>query len=443
MEMHGTSIAHGRRLLLAGFGGLLLLMLAGGADSIFRIHNVNVHAGEVRDAYLHRIQLLEQVRSGVYQSSIILRDYLLATDPRSAREEAQKWSDIRSKTDRALEQSAASMEPGEAALYQKLRSEIADYWKLRETLVLPAPPGSNPYSSSDLVQRRAALLSLIDRIDQINQVVMDSADTKLSSSFESLRFRTFLKTCFVLAVGFVLAAFTVRRTLLMENELQRRYTEGVRAHQELQDLSARLVAAQEEERRSISRELHDEVGQSLSALLVEAGNAAARVPPDSTEVRRHVESIKRLAEASVNVIRNMSLLLRPSMLDDLGLVPALEWQAREVSKRTGLRVEVTADENAGELPDAHKTCIYRVVQEALHNCARHAQAHKVMVEVRQETSKILLSVEDDGHGFDVRRIRGLGLVGMEERVHHLGGALSVSSRPGKGTTVAVELPLAS
>src|ERR1019366_7317382 len=243
--------------------------------------------------------------------------------------------------------------------------------------------------------------------------------------------------------GIVLAALTIRRTLRLEAELERRYQEGVRTRQELKDLSARLVAAQEEERRSISRELHDEVGQSLSALLVEAGNAAARVPPGSTEVRRHVESIKRLAEASVNVIRNMSLLLRPSMLDDLGLVPALEWQAREVFKRTGLRVQVTADENASELPDEHKTCIYRVVQEALHNCARHAQARSVMVEVRQETSKILLSVEDDGHGFDVRRVRGLGLVGMEERVHHLGGALSVRSLPGKGTTVAVELPLAS
>jgi len=441
--MHSTSLAHGRRLLLAGFGCLLLLMLAGGADSIFRIHNVNVHAGEVRDAYLRRIQLLEQVRSGVYQSSIILRDYLLAGDAQSAGDQAQKWNDIRSKTDRALEQSAAAMEPGEAPLYQKLRSELQDYWKLRESTILPARTGTNPYSSSDLVQRRTALLALIDRIDQINQVVMDSADTKLSASFEGLRFRTFLKTVFTLSVGFALAAFTVRRTLLMETELQQRYNDGLRAHQELQDLSARLVAAQEEERRSISRELHDEVGQSLSALLVEAGNAAARVSPDSTEVRRHVESIKRLAEASVNVIRNMSLLLRPSMLDDLGLVPALEWQAREVSKRTGLRVEVSADENAGELPDAHKTCIYRVVQEALHNCARHAQARSVMVEVRQETSKILLSVEDDGHGFDARRIRGLGLVGMQERVHHLGGALSVRSHPGKGTTVAVELPLAS
>ena len=227
--MLSTSLAHGRRLLLAGFGGLLLLMLAGGADSIFRIHNVNVHAGEMRDAYLRRIQLLEQVRSGVYQSSIILRDYLLARDTQSASHEARKWNDIRTKTDRALEQSAASMEPGEAPLYQKLRNEMQDYWKLRESAVMPARAAANPYSSGDLVRRRTALLALIDRIDQINQVVMDSADSKLSASFEGLRFRTFLKTVFTLSVGFGLAAFTVRRTLLMENELQQRYNEGVRA----------------------------------------------------------------------------------------------------------------------------------------------------------------------------------------------------------------------
>jgi signal transduction histidine kinase len=207
-------------------------------------------------------------------------------------------------------------------------------------------------------------------------------------------------------------------------------------------LGARLVSAQEEERRTISRELHDEVGQSLSALLMEAGNAAARVPDASVDVRRHVESIKKLAEASVNVIRNMTLLLRPSMLDDFGLVPALEWQAREVSKRTGLRVHVDAEENAGELPDQLRTCIYRVVQEALHNCARHSQARSVRVIVRQEAHKIILSVEDDGHGFEAGRVRGLGMIGMEERVTHLGGAFEVQSRPGGGTRVAAELPLA-
>jgi signal transduction histidine kinase len=137
------------------------------------------------------------------------------------------------------------------------------------------------------------------------------------------------------------------------------------------------------------------------------------------------------------------LLLRPSMLDDFGLVPALEWQAREVSKRTGLRVHVSAEEGAAELSDEFKTCIYRVVQEALHNCARHSRARNVKVVVKQEPSRIILSVEDDGHGFDAHRVRGLGLVGMEERVNHLGGAFEIESHPGAGTRVAVELPLAS
>ncbi len=283
----------------------------------------------------------------------------------------------------------------------------------------------------------------MDRIDQLNALEMSAGDAKLNHAFNQLRFRLVVMLTLTLAAGVLLATFTMRRTLRLEKELERRYREGVETRQELQDLSARLVMAQEEERRAISRELHDEVGQSLSALLMEAGNAAAQVPPDSAEIRRHVDSIKKLAEASVNVIRNMTLLLRPSMLDDFGLVPALEWQAREVSKRTGLRVQVSADDGAGDLPDAHKTCIYRVVQEAQHNCARHSQARSVKVVVEQEPEKIVLSVEDDGRGFDANRVRGLGLVGMAERVTHLGGVFAVRSQPGSGTKVAVELPLAS
>jgi len=305
---------------------------------------------------------------------------------------------------------------------------------------------SAEYLSNELVRRRTAMLELVDRIDQISTWQLHAGDEALDAAFQNLRLRLIVMLGVTLGVGLLLATFTIRRTLHLETELQKRYEEGVRARGELQDLSARLVSAQEEERRAISRELHDEVGQSLSALLMEAanaGNAAARVPGGSVDVRRHVESIKKLAEASVNVIRNMTLLLRPSMLDDFGLVPALEWQAREVSKRTGLRVHVTAEEASGELPDQLRTCIYRVVQEALHNCARHSQARTVRVTVRQAAHKILLSVEDDGHGFDARRVRGLGLVGMEERVTHLGGAFEVLSRPGAGTKVEVELPLAS
>ncbi len=440
-------IAGGRRLLLAGFGGLLVLMMVAGADALLVLRQVRASDAQVRDVYVRRSRALDQVRAGIYQSAIVMRDFLLASDPDTAADERASWAGIRERTDNALNDGAAALDKAEAGPYRNLQAEVSVYWKLLDFITQMREKDmrrrSAEYLSSELVRRRTAMLALVDRIDQISTRQLHAGDEALDAAFQNLRFRLMAMLGITLGVGLLLATFTIRRTLHLETELQKRYEEGVRARGELQDLSARLVSAQEEERRAISRELHDEVGQSLSALLMEAGNAAARVPEASVDVRRHVESIKKLAEASVNVIRNMTLLLRPSMLDDFGLVPALEWQAREVSKRTGLRVHVSAEEGAGELPDQLRTCIYRVVQEALHNCARHSQARSVKVVVRQEAYRILLSVEDDGHGFDAGRVRGLGLVGMEERVTHLGGAFEVRSRPGAGTRVAVELPLAS
>jgi signal transduction histidine kinase len=123
------------------------------------------------------------------------------------------------------------------------------------------------------------------------------------------------------------------------------------------------------------------------------------------------------------------------------LVPALEWQARETSRRTGLVVNVQADNVPDELPEEHKTCIYRIVQEALHNISRHAEARSVNIQVEQTGERLNLSVEDDGRGFDPARSRGLGLIGMEERVANLGGSLSVQAAPGHGTRLAVMLPV--
>jgi signal transduction histidine kinase len=434
-------------LLLAGFGGLLALMLAAGVDALLVLRKVRTSDAQVRDLYFARSRSLEKVRNGIYQSAIVMRDYLLATDAAIARDQIEKWSAIRVPTDAALEESASVLDPAEQTPLRTLQGEVAVYWKLLDFIAEMRGDDRRvrgaTYFATELVRRRTAMLALVDQIDQLSARELTAGDAQLNATFDALRLRMIWMLVVTLGGGLLLAAVTVRRTLRLEAELRKRYEEGVRTQQELKELSARLLSAQEEERRAISRELHDEVGQSLSALLMEAGNAAAIVPAVSAEVRRHVESIKKLAEASVTVIRNMTLLLRPSMLDDFGLVPALEWQAREVSKRTGLRVHVTAEESAGELPDELKTCIYRVVQEALHNCARHSQARSVRVVVRQEPSKIVLSVEDDGHGFDARRVRGLGLVGMEERVNHLGGAFEIESQPGAGTRVAVELPIAS
>ncbi len=130
------------------------------------------------------------------------------------------------------------------------------------------------------------------------------------------------------------------------------------------------------------------------------------------------------------------------MLDDFGLVPALNWQAKETAKRTGLKVQMSAAELPRDLPEEHKICIYRIVQEALNNVVRHAQASAAHVRLQWENERINLMVQDDGTGFDAERVRGLGLLGMEERVHHLGGVFTVDSHPGRGTLLTIQLPVA-
>jgi signal transduction histidine kinase len=244
-----------------------------------------------------------------------------------------------------------------------------------------------------------------------------------------------------LALGMVLALFTMRKILSLESRAQSQYREVEQARTQLKELSARLVQAQEEERRSLSRELHDEVGQALSAVLVELRNLSVGLRLRSEEQsRRHVETIKGLVESTVRLVRSMALLLRPSMLDDLGLIPALKWQARECSKSTSMDVGVVAELDCDELPDDYKTCIYRLVQEALHNCARHAHASSVRIRVEQTQGRLHLSVQDDGQGFDVLHTKGLGLLGIQERVARLGGTCQIQSEPGRGATLSVDLP---
>jgi signal transduction histidine kinase len=186
--------------------------------------------------------------------------------------------------------------------------------------------------------------------------------------------------------------------------------------------------------------LHDEVGQSMSAMLVELGRLEAALPRDEG-VKVRLDSFRKQAESSVRAVRDMALLLRPSMLDDLGLVAALKWQGREVARRTGLRVRVEADDTGDELPDSHRTCIYRAVQEALNNCVKHAKASAVRVQLKHMESELEVSIQDDGTGFDAAAGKGLGLLGMEERVTRLNGTIRVESHTGGGTLVTAHLPV--
>jgi signal transduction histidine kinase len=249
----------------------------------------------------------------------------------------------------------------------------------------------------------------------------------------------------VLAIGFgsglLLVLGSMAYIVRLDRQTRARYVELARSRHALEQLSARLVDAQETERRAISRELHDEVGQALGALLVDIGRLSTTLSGDHPEVKAQLDNLKSVAERTFQSVRNIALLLRPSMLDDLGLAAALEWQGREVSRRSEIEVSVEAESVPEDLPDEHKIYIYRLVQEALNNAVRHSGARNAKVVVERLAKSIVVRVTDDGRGFDPGRSRGMGILGMEERVKRLGGTLRVESRPGAGATVTAELPL--
>ena len=431
-------------VLSLGFGGLLIFILAACIGSLWMLGHVRQQETAMRQAFLSRLSGLEQIRTGIYLSGTYVRDFLLSPDTDGAQAQSARLVSLERETRTALDGYARAAAPDERKPFQDLRSEIDAYWRVLDTTLAwtQAERDRLRYSFfyDELVPRRTTMLQIADRIATVNERGLARAEDELAGSSERLRRSLMLTFAITLVGGIVLALVTIGRTLKLERELERRLDENGRAHADLRDLSARLLRAQENERRTLARELHDEVGQSLSAILMETESAACTEVP--AEVREHLAAIRAMAEKTVNEVRDLALLLRPSMLDDFGLVPALKWQARVVAKRTGLHVNVQADDSEDGLPDEHQTCIYRLVQEALNNSSRHASARNVEVRVVREGARVIFSVRDDGAGFDPRGVRGLGLLGMEERVRRLGGQVRIDSQPGRGTLVAAELPMA-
>jgi signal transduction histidine kinase len=248
----------------------------------------------------------------------------------------------------------------------------------------------------------------------------------------------------MIAVAVAVAAGRIWRISRLETRAERERLRTEQAEEEMRQLSRKLVNAQEEERRGISRELHDEVGQMLTALRVQLGKLGKSRQGSDEEYAANLEDARELIAQTLNSVRTIASGLRPSVLDDLGVGAALQWQAREFSRRTGVPVEVVIEGLPANLPDRHRTCIYRVVQEALTNCARHAAAKSIRIALHTEADRLALTIHDDGRGIaEHSGSAGLGLIGIDERVRELGGQLTIQSQPGKGTLLKISIPVAS
>ena len=228
--------------------------------------------------------------------------------------------------------------------------------------------------------------------------------------------------------------FNITDSKLKEEELRW-------SREALGQLSAHRDTVREEERKSIAREIHDELGQALTALKIDVDWLGRKLPEGEAGVDEKLRAMSKILDGTVDSVRRIAENLRPGMLDDLGLAAAIEWQVEQFGERTGIACELVMNREEFDLDDRLATCVFRIIQEALTNVARHAGADRVEVSLFEENGEIELEVSDNGRGFRESAKKGsFGLLGMKERVKMLGGEVAVSGSPGKGTSVRVRLP---
>jgi signal transduction histidine kinase len=437
---------HGlRTVLLLAFGGLLTLMLGAGVSALFSLRQLHGVEQQVASRFLTRTQALSEVVISVHIYDDELAKFLLDDQAVELREAGTEMAERAAKVHSALQRYPSDGGPRERQLLHEIQDSLFQQESISSAM-LSLTPGDRKTRSPRFIQqqllpRSLSILQVSQEIASLNGEELAKGNQDLLARFASLQSRLKSMLLAALTAGLLLSLLGSLYVLHLERQGRERYLALSDSRLELEKLSARLLDIQEQERRSIARELHDEVGQVLEALLVDLGRLSKLAPANEQAMRDRIAGLKSLAENSVKTVRDIALLLRPSMLDDLGLIPALEWQAREVSRRGEMEVEVHSEMVSELLPDEIKICVYRLVQEALNNAAAHASAKHARVSVSEVQEKLEVEITDDGQGFDPQRVRGMGLLGMEERVKRLGGKLKIASRAGQGTQIAAELPL--
>jgi signal transduction histidine kinase len=219
--------------------------------------------------------------------------------------------------------------------------------------------------------------------------------------------------------------------------------------EQLRQLSRQILSTQEEERREISRELHDVIAQTLTGINVRLAALKKEAAVNTNGLDRNIAHTQRLVEKSVDIVHKFARELRPAVLDDLGLIPALHSFMKNFTARSGVRAHLTAFAGVEKLDTAKRTVLFRVAQEALTNVARHAKASRVEVKIQKLPDHVCMIIKDDGKSFRVEQAlhvnggKRLGLLGMRERVEMVAGTFGVESAPGQGTSIQVEVPFAN
>ncbi|HSW51880.1 MAG TPA: ATP-binding protein [Sulfuricaulis sp.] len=432
--------------LLAGFGALIVLTAVLGVSQTRRAAQIERELISAQESYSATQTLLSQTRVDLYRIGMDVRDYLLDRSADSSAELREQLDETRVQIKRNLEMLESRMPLEDREPLTRLREEVDEYidwmspaiqWTQEEKLAR-----SGNYVRSVLLTRRKSISSLAEQVEAINNANLLRARQRLEVS--QAEYLTWLRrlTVIVLIMSMLVAALSTTWILRLEKKAELGQQRAADAERELRRLSQQLVKAQEDERRSLSRELHDQVGQQITALRVEIANLGRIAPGEKDTYTAHLREAKGLAEQTMKTVRDLAMGLRPSILDDFGLGPAIEWQAREFSRRTGVPADVHIEGSLNGLTESDRTSLFRIVQEALTNITKHASASEIRITLTAGEQGVMLKVEDNGKGMDPQnaRGRGLGLVGIEERAREMGAAFSLLSQPGQGTAIQVSIP---
>jgi signal transduction histidine kinase len=438
-----------RNVVRAGLGIVISLLFL----TTWRAYQIQeVLSQETFEIYHRHVSHDDQLwslRRTLWLGSSAARDFLLNPNADRAAKYAEQLAALRTNSADLLKNLANMPPRGEPP--NELTAKVEDFWVTLERIPATTerlkPPERYQYIQNEIVSRRNVVGDLVREFTKVGQERLRSNDAELSHSRREAGARLLWAIGLSVVIALAVAGFSLARSEGLERTTARQYVEVEQAKIQLQQFAARLMQIQEEERIRLSRDLHDEIGQTLATLRLEISRAESLSHRAAPEILERLARARALAESTAQAVRDISVLLRPSLLDDLGLEPALEWQVEDFNRRTGVPCILRYDGSHDPLPEEVRTCVYRVVQESLHNCAKYASASQVTVSIVQSPTLLSVTVEDNGQGFDLAahtkplRNGRFGILGMRERAVALGGSLKIESSPGSGVRVVLQLPL--
>lgn len=436
-----------RRILLFGFAVIFALWLISAYVLGRRVIEADSRVAAITAEFSEGEEVLSTVREQVLLSSVAVRDAALENNAASVSSQRDRLQMARHDVEARLREYLPRVDSAvEREHWARLRAEVDEYWSRLSPVLTGELTGeaAQTYLRSSVIPKHELVLRVSEDLRTLKQDALREQQAAVAELHRTVRERIWWTSALAVAIGFVVALLAGKYIGRLEWWIRHQHAQEREHKRELQRLSAELEDARENERRTIARDLHDEIGQALMTIKLDLG-VVDRSGQVSGGPAQALGEARVSTDLAIRTVRDLSQLLHPPMLNDFGLAITLQAYVHGFSERSGVRTELVLDRMEERVPSDLEVCAYRIVQEALTNVAKHAEATSCRVYLHRLPHSLLVTIEDDGKGMaatnsQAAEVRGVGLVSVRERVSRTGGTVSIESA-GRGTRLTVELPV--